>query len=311
MESTLTEPAEVYAALCVGLRDYVAKNGFRGALVALSGGIDSALVAAIAADALGPDRVTGITLPSPYSSQATHSDALDLAKRLGIPCLDIPIGRVMEGFIEELEPVWTPHAGTPSGEKSAGEARSVTWSRPTAGTLTEENLQARIRGVMTMALSNKFGWLVISTGNKSEVATGYCTLYGDMCGGFSILKDVPKTMVFELSRWRNQQGREPVIPPSTLERPPSAELRPGQKDTDSLPPYEILDPILERYIEQDHGYDEIVADGFDPETVRRVIRLVDTSEYKRRQGAPGIKITPRAFGRDRRMPITNHYQEPT
>lgn len=280
-------PADVYAALELGLRDYVDKNGFRQVVVALSGGIDSALVAAVAADALGPDRVVGVTMPSRYSSDATHADAGELARRLGIRFLDLSIEGVFEACLRDLRPVF--------GDRPAD--------------LTEENLQARIRGVLIMALSNKFGWLVLSTGNKSEVATGYCTLYGDMCGGFSLIKDVPKMLVFELARWRNARGPSPVIPPSTIARPPSAELRLDQRDSDSLPPYEVLDPILERYVEQDRGLDAIVAEGFDPAVVRRVIRLVDGSEYKRRQGAPGVKITPKAFGRDRRMPITHLYRE--
>ncbi|MBM4156196.1 MAG: NAD+ synthase [Lentisphaerae bacterium] len=281
--------AEVYAALVLGLRDYVNKNGFRRCVVALSGGIDSALVATIAADALGADRVAGVTMPSRYSSAETRGDAELLARTLGIEFHSIPIEGVVAAFLKDLSPVWPGRAPD----------------------ITEENLQARIRGVMIMALSNKFGWLVLTTGNKSEMATGYCTLYGDMSGGFALIKDVPKTLVFELARWRNARGPAPVIPPSTIERPPSAELRPDQRDTDSLPPYDVLDPILERYVEQDQSFDRIVAGGFDPAVVRRVIRLVDTSEYKRRQGAPGVKITPRAFGRDRRMPITNLYRERT
>ncbi len=283
------DPAEVYAALKLGLGDYVNKNGFRRCVVALSGGIDSALVAAIAVDALGPERVAGVTMPSRFSSAETRGDAELLARNLGIEFLSIPIEGPFGAFLRELDPVWP---GRPPDT-------------------TEENLQARIRGVTIMALSNKFGWLVLSTGNKSEIATGYCTLYGDMAGGFALIKDVPKTLVFALARWRNAQGPAPVIPPTTVERPPSAELRPDQRDTDSLPPYEVLDPILERYVEQDQSLDRIVGGGFDTGVVRRVIRLVDTSEYKRRQGAPGVKITPRAFGRDRRMPITNLYRERT
>jgi NAD+ synthase (glutamine-hydrolysing) len=283
------EAAEVYAALVLGLKDYVNKNGFRRCVVALSGGIDSAIVATIAVDALGPDRVAGVTMPSRFSSAETRGDAEMLAHNLGIEFHSIPIEGFFGAFLKDLDPVWT---GRPPD-------------------ITEENLQARIRGVTIMALSNKFGWLVLSTGNKSEIATGYCTLYGDMAGGYALIKDVPKTLVFDLARWRNTQGPAPVIPPSTIERPPSAELRPDQRDTDSLPPYDVLDPILERYVEQDQSFDRIVAGGFDPAIVRRVIRLVDTSEYKRRQGAPGVKITPRSFGRDRRMPITNLYRERT
>ena len=288
----LDDLAEVYSALKLGLRDYVIKNGFRKVVVALSGGIDSALVATLAADALGSRRVEGVTMPSQFSSKETLSDAVLIARHLGIDCRTVPIQNLQDTYLAELSPLW------------AGRAPDI----------TEENLQARIRGNIVMALSNKFGWLVLTTGNKSELATGYCTLYGDMVGGFAVIKDVPKTLVFELARWRNRQSKSPIIPPSTIERPPSAELRPDQKDTDSLPPYELLDPILERYIERDWGPDEIIADGFDPAVVRRVARMVDRNEYKRRQGAPGIKITPKAFGRDRRMPITNLYgdnPEPT
>lgn len=287
IEPALEDAAEVYAALRTGLRDYVEKNGFRKTVVALSGGIDSALVAAIAVDALGPERVAGVTMPSRHSSAETRGDAERLAQALGIEFHALPIEGVFEAFLRDLSRMWT---GRPPD-------------------ITEENLQARIRGVMIMALSNKFGWLVLSTGNKSELATGYCTLYGDMCGGFALIKDVPKTLVWTLSRWRNAQPGGPVIPPSTIDRPPTAELRSHQLDTDSLPPYPVLDAILERYVEQDLSADRIAADGFDPALVRRVIRLVDTSEYKRRQGAPGVKITPKAFGRDRRMPITNQYRE--
>ena len=280
---------EVYEALKIGLRDYVDKNGFPGVIVALSGGIDSALVAAIAVDALGKNRVFGVTLPSVVTSKETYSDALELAKRLGIPCLRIPIAPAVDAFAGLLGPA----------------CAGVDWAKPLPGTLMEENLQARIRGVIVMALSNRYGHMVVTTGNKSEMATGYATLYGDMCGGFALLKDVPKTLVFELARWRNRRGE--VIPPTTISRPPSAELRPGQRD--SLPPYDLLDPILERYVERQEGLRDIVTAGYDEVTVRRVIRMVDCSEYKRRQGAPGVKITPRAFGRDRRMPITNGFRE--
>ena len=282
---------EVYEALKLGLKDYTDKNGFPGVLVALSGGIDSALVATIAVDALGKDRVFGVTLPSIITSQETFSDALDLARRLGIPCLRIPIAPAVEAFTGLLDPA----------------CAGVNWTKPLPGTLMEENLQARIRGVLVMALSNRYGHMVVTTGNKSEMATGYATLYGDMCGGFALIKDVPKMLVFELARWRNTLGE--VIPPTTIYRPPSAELKPGQRDSDSLPPYEVLDPILERYVEQQMGLKDIIAEGFDEATVRRVARLVDRSEYKRRQGAPGVKITPKAFGRDRRMPITNGFRE--
>jgi NAD+ synthase (glutamine-hydrolysing) len=274
---------EVYEALKLGLRDYVNKNGFKKTVVAVSGGIDSALVLAIAVDALGADRVAAVTMPSQYSSNETLSDAGQIAANCGVEFHTIPIFPIFGKFTDELSNHWNPEPG-----------------------LAEENLQARIRGTLIMALSNKNGWLVLTTGNKSEFATGYCTLYGDMAGGFAVIKDVPKTLVFDLCRWRNQQGV--AIPPSTIERPPSAELRPDQQDTDSLPPYEVLDPILEAYVEKDMGIDAMLAAGFDEEAVRKAVRLVDLSEYKRRQGPPGIKITPKAFGRDRRMPITNRYR---
>ena len=287
LEPVLDGTAEVYAALKTGLRDYVEKNRFREVVIALSGGIDSALVAALAVDALGPARVHGVTMPSRFSSQDTLGDALLLAQNLGIECRTLAIEKLHQTYLAELAPCWPDRA-------------------PDA---TEENLQARIRGNVVMALSNKFGWLVLTTGNKSELATGYCTLYGDMAGGFAVIKDVPKQLVFELARWRNRQGGAAAIPPSTIERPPTAELRANQKDCDTLPPYDVLDPILERYVERDWPAEKIIAEGADAATVRRVIQLVDQNEYKRRQGAPGIKITPKAFSRDRRMPITNRYQE--
>ena len=283
----LDDLEEIYRALQLGLKDYVHKNGFKEVLVAISGGIDSALVAALAVDALGKDRVTGITMPSQYSSDETLSDAELLGQNLGIQFRTVPIKNLFDQFRLELAPHWE---GKPED-------------------VTEENLQARIRGNIVMAFSNKFGALVLTTGNKSELATGYCTLYGDMVGGFAVIKDVPKTMVFDLCRWRNTLGDKPVIPPSTIDRPPSAELRPDQKDTDSLPPYEVLDDILARYVEQDEGLESIIAAGFEEALVRRIIRLVDINEYKRRQGAPGVKITPKAFGKDRRLPITNQYRE--
>jgi NAD+ synthase (glutamine-hydrolysing) len=275
---------EVYEALKLGLRDYVNKNGFKKAVVAVSGGIDSALVLTLAVDALGKDRVAAVTMPSQYSSNETLSDAGLIAANLGVEFHTIPIFPIYEKFTGALSNVWNN-------------------AKPD---LTEENLQARIRGTLIMALSNKFGWLVLTTGNKSEFATGYCTLYGDMAGGFAVIKDVPKTLVFDLCRWRNEHGV--VIPPSTIDRPPTAELRPDQKDSDSLPPYDVLDPILEAYVEKDMGVAEMLAAGFDEAAVRKAVRLVDLSEYKRRQGPPGIKITPKAFGRDRRMPITNRYR---
>lgn len=277
---------EIYRALTLGLRDYINKNGFKKAVVALSGGIDSALTASIAVDALGAERVAGITMPSVYSSSETRSDAEELALNLGIKLYTVPIERLQNAYENELHPLW-PDRSTDT---------------------TEENLQARIRGNIIMALSNKFGWIVLSTGNKSELAVGYCTIYGDMVGGFAILKDVPKTVVFDLSRHRNRTAGKPWIPDSTISRPPSAELRPDQKDTDSLPPYDLLDAILELYVEKDFGIEAIVKAGYEGALVRDIIRMVDRNEYKRRQGAPGIKITPKAFGRDRRVPITNRYQ---
>lgn len=276
--------AEVYAALRLGLRDYVEKNGFSKVLIAISGGVDSALVAALAVDALGADRVVGVTMPSRYSSEGTLSDSHRLASNLGFVVHEKPIESLVKAYRAELEPMWP------------GRAEDV----------TEENLQARIRGTIIMALSNKFSWLVLATGNKSEMATGYCTLYGDMVGGFALIKDVPKTMVFDLCRWRNRD--EEWIPESILVRPPSAELRENQKDSDSLPPYELLDRILSAYVEEDQGVDEMIALGLDAEVVKRVVRLVDLNEYKRRQAPPGVKITPKAFGRDRRVPITNNYR---
>ncbi|NMD36224.1 MAG: NAD(+) synthase, partial [Planctomycetes bacterium] len=282
----LPDAEEVYRALVLGLRDYVDKNGFARAVIAVSGGLDSALVAAVAVDALGAARVVGVTMPSQYSSADTLGDAVELARRLGFELHTVPIQELYAALAGRLAPFW--------GERGPD--------------VTEENLQARLRGVIVMAFSNKFGWLVLTTGNKSELATGYCTLYGDMAGGFAVIKDVPKSLVYELADWRNACGGDEAIPRSIIDRPPSAELRPNQRDSDSLPPYEILDPILERYVEKDMALEAIVAEGFDPAAVAKVIRLVDGSEYKRRQSAPGIKIAPRAFGRERRMPITNRYR---
>ncbi len=281
---------EVYQALVLGTRDYVHKNGFQNVVLGLSGGIDSALTAVIAVDALGPEHVTGVSMPSRFSSEHSKSDALQLAQNLGIRFLTIPIEQPFAAMLETLNgPPDFPFRGTEFD-------------------VAEENIQARLRGVILMALSNKFGWLLLSTGNKSENAVGYATLYGDMAGGFAVIKDVPKTLVWELARWRNEQSSTPLIPDQIITKPPSAELRPNQLDTDSLPPYDILDPILEMYIEQDMGPDEIVACGYDPALVARIIRMVDRNEYKRRQAAPGVKITVRAFGKDRRLPITNHYR---
>ena len=288
--------AEVYRALCLGLHDYVVKNGFRHVALGLSGGIDSALVACLAADALGPDRVTAVVMPSPYSTGATQGDARELAGRLGVGLRELSIAAVMDAYEKAL-----------SGEFEGA-----------APDITEENLQARIRGNLLMALSNKFGWLVLTTGNKSEMSVGYTTLYGDLAGGFAVIKDVPKTLVYALCRWRNgldagaaaelTGGVASPIPASIIERAPSAELRPDQRDIDSLPPYDLLDRILEGYVELDRSAEQLVAEGLDADAVARTVRLVDLAEYKRRQAPPGIKITPRAFGRDRRMPITNAYR---
>jgi NAD+ synthase (glutamine-hydrolysing) len=289
--------AEVYAALTLGLHDYVEKNGFSHVVLGLSGGIDSALVACLAADALGPERVSVTIMPSPYSSSSTQQDARELAAALGAGVHELPIAEVMDAYTATL---------------------AVSFSGRQAD-LTEENLQARIRGNLLMALSNKFGWLVLTTGNKSEMSVGYTTLYGDLAGGFAVIKDVPKTLVYRLSEWRNGPAGalEPTtgaaraaapIPASIIERPPSAELRPDQRDEDSLPPYEVLDRILEGYVELDLSREQLIAQGLPEDAVGQTIRLVDLAEYKRRQAPPGIKISARAFGRDRRMPITNRYR---
>ena len=275
----------VYSALVLGTRDYADKNGFDRAVLGLSGGVDSALVACIACDALGAARVSCVTMPSEFSSEATYSDAISLADSLGVELLELPIGDLMELYGALLAPTFD---GRPAD-------------------LTEENLQARIRGNLLMALSNKFGWLVLTTGNKSEMAVGYSTLYGDSAGGFAVIKDVPKTLVYRLCELRNLRN-DAAIPESILTRAPSAELRADQADEDSLPPYEILDPLLEGYVEQDLGAEQLIAAGFDAEVVAQVIGLVDRAEYKRRQQPPGIKVTGKAFGRDRRMPITNRYK---
>ena len=287
IEPTMSHLEETYAALVLGTRDYVHKTGFKNALIALSGGIDSSLVAAIAVDALGAENVLGVSMPSAYSSEGSKSDAQELAENLGMRLLTIPIEEIFRTSLRAMIPA--------IGEDEPG--------------LAGENLQARIRGNILMTISNKFGPIVLTTGNKSEMAVGYCTLYGDMAGGFAVLKDVFKTMVYELCLYRNARGPKPVIPQAVIDKPPSAELRPGQRDTDSLPPYDVLDPILRAYVEQDRSGDEIIAMGFDAATVQRVMRLVDLSEYKRRQAPPGVKITTRAFGRDRRLPITNRYRE--
>ena len=275
---------EVYRALVTGLRDYVRKNGFSKVVIGLSGGIDSALTAAVAADALGPENVRGVTMPSRYSSEGSVLDSKDLAARLGIRFDEIAMDDIFAAYLEALGPVFE---GTEFG-------------------VAEENIQARIRGALIMAISNKHGEMVVATGNKSEMAVGYATLYGDMAGGYAVLKDVFKTLVYQLSVWRNRD--EEVIPVSIITKAPSAELRPDQKDSDSLPEYDVLDGILSRYIEQDWSIDQIISDGYDPDVARRVARLVDVNEYKRRQAAPGVKITTKAFGRDRRLPITNGWR---
>lgn len=278
--------AETYQALVVGLRDYVTKNGIPGVVFGLSGGIDSALVATIAVDALGAAAVKGVSMPSRYSSEGSRIDAEAQAAVLGFELRSIPIEPMFRSALDTLAPEFRDHGPD----------------------VTEENLQARIRGMILMALSNKFGWLVLPTSNKSETAVGYSTLYGDMAGGFAILKDVPKTLVYELARWRNRQGPEAVIPESVIAKPPSAELRPDQFDTDSLPPYEVLDPILERYVEEDWSVRQLIEAGYEPDLVRRIVGLVERSEFKRRQAAPGIRISRRAFGIDRRMPMTSRFR---
>jgi NAD+ synthase (glutamine-hydrolysing) len=300
----LPDLAEVYAALVLGLRDYVLKNGFRHVGVALSGGIDSALVALLAVDALGPDRVSCVVMPSPHSSDETQADARTIATNLGTELIEIPIAPAMAEYESSLSDVFGRGNG---GAAAADEALPRDPSRPSEPDLAAENIQARIRGNMMMALSNKHGWLVLTTGNKSEMSVGYATLYGDMAGGFAAIKDVPKTLVYELTRHRNESAGRELVPGSVLERAPSAELRPGQRDSDSLPPYDLLDRILESYVERDEGREEMIAAGLPAEVVDDVIRMVDRSEYKRRQAAPGIRITPKAFGRDRRLPITNRF----
>jgi NAD+ synthase (glutamine-hydrolysing) len=276
---------EIYSAIVTGTADYVRKNGFEKVVIGLSGGIDSALVATIAVDALGSESVVSVSMPSRFSSRSSVTDARKLAKNLGIEMVELGIDGIFSCYLDVLK---KPFKGT---------LRDV----------TEENIQARVRGNILMALSNKFGWLVLTTGNKSELAVGYCTLYGDLAGGFAILKDVPKTLVYQLAAYRNLQ-HGPVIPPSILSKPPSAELKPDQKDEDTLPPYEVLDPVLSMYVVDDMAVPDIVEHGFPKRLVKRVAKLVDRNEYKRRQGPPGIKITPRAFGKDRRMPITNLYR---
>ena len=280
--------ADLFEALSLGVRDYLSKCGFKSAVLGLSGGIDSAVVAAIAVNALGAKNVVGVSMPSPYSSQGSIDDALALAGNLGIKCLQIPIANAFAAFKAQFAEVF---AGLPEDT-------------------TEENMQARLRGMILMSLSNKFGHLVLSTGNKSELSVGYCTIYGDMAGGLAVISDVPKTMVYALARWITPiiaSRRREVIPVSTIEKPPSAELKPGQTDQDSLPPYEVLDEILRLYVEENMSGRDIIAHGFDEKTVRWVQRRVDINEYKREQAAPGIKVTSRAFGVGRRMPIAQQY----
>ena len=283
--ATLSDEEEAYRALQLGLADYVDKNGFRSVILGLSGGIDSALAAAIACDALGPDRVFGVSMPSSYSSTHSRDDARDLAERTGLHLRTVPIAPLVQAFADEID----------------------------LQGLAEENIQARIRGVTLMALSNSEGHLVLATGNKSELAVGYSTIYGDAVGGFAPIKDVPKSFVWRLARWRNEEaerrGQTPPIPPNSITKPPSAELRPGQLDTDSLPPYELLDDLLDSYVEGDRGASDLIAAGFDPDLVERILRMVDAAEYKRRQYPPGTKISSKAFGRDRRLPITNRWRE--
>jgi NAD+ synthase (glutamine-hydrolysing) len=278
--------AEIYAALVLGTGDYIRKNGFQRVLIGLSGGIDSALTAAVAVDALGKKSVVGVAMPSQYSSKESLKDAEALAKNLGIQFISIPITRVFEAYLKALAP-------------------SFKRVKPN---VAEENIQARIRGNILMALSNKFGWLVLTTGNKSEMSVGYCTLYGDMAGGFAVLKDVPKTLVYELSKHKNKKEGQTIIPKNVFSKPPSAELRPNQKDEDSLPPYPVLDPILQSYVEEDKGVEEIAKMGFKESLIKEVIQMVDRNEYKRRQSPPGVKITHRALGKDRRLPVTNKYR---
>jgi NAD+ synthase (glutamine-hydrolysing) len=300
----LDDLAEVYAALTLGLRDYVGKNGFRHAGVALSGGIDSALVALLAVDALGPEHVSCVVMPSPHSSAKTQEDARNIAAGLGVELIEISIEAAMVSYENALAGPF----GNANGSDGDGEPLPRDPTRPSEPDLAAENIQARIRGNMMMALSNKHGWLVLTTGNKSEMSVGYATLYGDMAGGFAAIKDVPKTLVYELVRYRNDQAGRELIPASVLDRAPSAELRPDQLDSDSLPPYELLDRILESYVERDEGREEMIAAGLPADVIDEVVRMVDRSEYKRRQAAPGIRITPKAFGRDRRLPITNRYR---
>jgi NAD+ synthase (glutamine-hydrolysing) len=287
VEDKVLEPLEeVYEALVLGTSDYIRKNGFKGVIIGQSGGIDSSLVSTITVDAIGKENVTGLFMPSPYTSKDSREDAYSLAGNLGIKIIEVPIDGIFQSYLDALK------------KEFRGLIEDV----------TEENIQARIRGNILMAYSNKYGWLVLTTGNKSEMSVGYATLYGDMAGGFAVIKDVPKTMVYELCRWKNKKEGKAVIPERVIRKEPSAELKPNQKDTDTLLPYSLLDPILKAYIEADKGFGEILSFGCDVESAQKVIRMVDTSEYKRRQAPPGIKITQKAFGRDRRFPITNKYR---
>jgi NAD+ synthase (glutamine-hydrolysing) len=276
--------SEIYEALIMGVRDYVEKNKFGGVIIGISGGIDSALTAVIARDALGNSRIHTIFMPSEYSAKQSLDDSISVTKNLGVKMDVIPIKDIFSQYLSTLAPNFR---GKPAN-------------------IAEENLQARIRGNILMALSNKFGWLVLNTGNKSETSTGYCTLYGDMAGGFSVLKDIPKTLVYKLVKWRNR--KKVVIPQSIIDRPPTAELKPGQLDQDTLPPYEVLDPIIKAYVEDNKSVQQIIAKGFDKATVSKVISMIDRSEYKKRQSAPGTRITQRSFGKDWRLPITNRYR---
>lgn len=282
------EIEEVYKALVLGTRDYIQKNGFQKVAIGLSGGVDSAMTAAISKDALGPENVTGVLMPSPYTSKESNADSLALAKNLDIQTFTLPIAETMQAYDAVLSGVF----------------------KETTADITEENIQARIRGNLLMALSNKFGWVVLTTGNKSEISVGYCTLYGDMAGGFAVLKDVPKTWVYDLGRFVNRRDQKIVIPENILIREPTAELRPDQKDTDSLPPYPLLDKVLAAYIEEDQSLENLLKMklGLPSKEIRRIVGMVDANEYKRRQGPPGVKITPKAFGKDRRLPITNRFK---
>jgi len=283
-EIGLTE--EIYKALVLGTKDYMAKNGFKKVVIGLSGGVDSSLVAVLATDALGKENVIGVSMPSRFSSPGSVTDAASLACNLGIKLLSLPIDKIFQIYLDSLQAVF----------------------EGTKPDTTEENLQARIRGNYLMALSNKFGWLVLPTGNKSEMATGYATLYGDMAGGFAILKDVPKTLVYQLVAYRNGKAGFDLVPKVVIDKAPSAELRPDQRDSDSLPPYEVLDQVLKAYVEEDKSVDQMLKMGLNESAIRKAVNLVDGSEYKRRQSPPGIKITARAFGRDRRLPITNKFK---